>query len=410
MPVRESRRLPFHSSSSKGGPGPRQAKRLPTSSSSRTTSEAIPLTTSRSSRTLPPSTLPTYRGCQKAQQLRKGRALKVKRVLEKAKNQMPPRSGGVLRRVAVTLPVAWTYHTVLAEFFLFAAFWGLTPDLKFPEQAETLDQAASEYCDHMYMEGHQAYIGERLFAALQDSYTALNQAGSVKLPEFYRTRQAWRRRAPGRSRAPLSLTQVLLVVGWFVSRGLLPMALWILVCFTTYYRPSEVFSLKVGDLLRPTSRLPHHLLQLHPGDAGVSSKARVFDDGVPLDSPILKWLPGALIKHLRLSRRKAQENMFLFTYGELLHQFKLACSELQIKDASLYRLRHGGASHDAAARLRTIAEIKRRGRWASDRSVRRYEKRTWLHSEEVKVSPTLEARAQRIEEGLPELFGVSRNA
>ena len=142
----------------------------------------------------------------------------------------------------------------------------------------------------------------------------------------------------------------------------------------------------------------------------MSSKARVFDDGVPLDSPVFKWLPKALIKNLRLSRRQAHENMFLFTYSELLQQFKLACAELQIKDASLYRLRHGGASHDAAARLRTIAEIKRRGRWASDRSVRRYEKRTWLQSEEVKVSPTLEAKAQRIEEGLPELFGVSRNA
>ena len=101
--------------------------------------------------------------------------------------------------------------------------------------------------------------------------------------------------------------------------------------------------------------------------------------------------------------------MFQFTYSELLTQFKLACVDLQIKDASLYRLRHGGASHDAAARLRTIAEIKRRGRWASDNSVRRYEKRTWLQSEEVKVSPTLEARALRIEEQLPVLFDVSRS-
>ena len=141
-------------------------------------------------------------------------------------------------------------------------------------------------------------------------------------------------------------------------------------------------------MLRPTSRLPHHALQLHPAEEGVSSKARVFDDGVPLDSGVLPWLPAALKKVLGLNSRDPGEKMFLFSYAELLKQFRAACHDLGIRDPSLYRLRHGGASHDAAARLRTIAEIKRRGRWSSDTSVRRYEKRTWLQSEEVKVSPT----------------------
>ena len=98
--------------------------------------------------------------------------------------------------------------------------------------------------------------------------------------------------------------------------------------------------------------------------------------------------------------------MFEFKYQELLKQFRAACEELGIRDPSLYRLRHGGASHDAAARLRSIAEIKRRGRWASDSSVRRYEKRTWLQSEEVKVSPTLECKAREIELNLRARFSV----
>ena len=354
------------------------------------------------------STATTSRGSRRAEAARKIRAMRVKKVLSKSKKDMPARKGGILRRLAVSTPVAWTYHAILVEFFAFASFWGLDqqPEIQLPEQAPLLDLAASEFCDHMYMEGHPAYIGERLFAALQDSYTILNQAGSVKLPEFYRSRQAWRRRAPGRSRAPLSFTQVLLIVDWMLRRRLAGMAIWVLVCFTTYYRPSEVFSLCVGDLLRPTSRLPHHALQLHPAEAGVSSKARVFDDGVPLDAEMLSWLPAAMKKVLGLNRRDPAEPMFEFKYQELLKQFRAACEDLGIRDPSLYRLRHGGASHDAAARLRSIAEIKRRGRWASDNSVRRYEKRTWLQSEEVKVSPTLECKAREIELNLRARFGA----
>ena len=93
----------------------------------------------------------------------------------------------------------------------------------------------------------------------------------------------------------MSLTQVLLIVDWLLTRRKPGMALWILVCFTTYYRPSEVFTLKVGDLLRPTSRLPNFALQLHPSTEpdAVPSKSWVFDDGVPLVSPLLAWLPVA---------------------------------------------------------------------------------------------------------------------
>eukprot|EP00974_Lingulodinium_polyedra_P037643 3610712-Lingulodinium_polyedra.AAC.1 len=37
-------------------------------------------------------------------------------------------------------------------------------------------------------------------------------------------------------------------------------------------------------------------------------------------------------------------------------------------------LRHGGASHDALLGTRSAREIQERGRWASERTVRRYRK------------------------------------
>lgn len=38
----------------------------------------------------------------------------------------------------------------------------------------------------------------------------------------------------------------------------------------------------------------------------------------------------------------------------------------------LYGLRHGGASHDTLNRLRSLQQVKERGRWVTDSSVRRY--------------------------------------
>ena len=122
----------------------------------------------------------------------------------------------------------------------------------------------------------------------------------------------------------------------------------------------------------------------------------------------MKWLPAALVKVLRLRTRKPDELMFQLSYQELLIQFKVACRDLGFDDPSLYRLRHGGASHDAASRLRSIVEIKRRGRWASDASVRRHEKGTWLQSVEVKVSPTQASKAMAVEDALPQRLGVSK--
>ena len=58
--------------------------------------------------------------------------------------------------------------------------------------------------------------------------------------------------------------------------------------------------------------------------------------------------------------------------------FRQALLELGLgkESPSLYTLRHGGASHDLLAGLRPVAEVKERGRWVSDKSLRRYGKRT----------------------------------
>ena len=63
------------------------------------------------------------------------------------------------------------------------------------------------------------------------------------------------------------------------------------------------------------------------------------------------------------------------TNGSLNHKLQTAAEAwgLGAWNVTAYLLRHTGPSHDHLNRLRPLAEIKRRGRWGSDRSVKRYE-------------------------------------
>ena len=59
-----------------------------------------------------------------------------------------------------------------------------------------------------------------------------------------------------------------------------------------------------------------------------------------------------------------------------------------------YQARHSAASEDVELRRRSLAEVKRRGNWRSDKSVHRYEKHgrlamTWArHSTKTKLEGT----------------------
>ena len=98
---------------------------------------------------------------------------------------------------------------------------------------------------------------------------------------------------------------------------------------------------------------------------------RPATDG-PLDPWILEPLAGLL------STRAENESLWRFTAPQLRAEFYrcLDVLGLQHLKAHLYSLRHGGASHDLLACRRSLAEVKSRGRWASDQSLKRYGKST----------------------------------
>eukprot|EP00973_Karenia_brevis_P057612 8014226-Karenia_brevis.AAC.1 len=74
------------------------------------------------------------------------------------------------------------------------------------------------------------------------------------------------------------------------------------------------------------------------------------------------------------------------------------------KGVSLYVLRHTGTSADWLAQRRSLQEIKKRGRWVADSSVRRYEKGAKTMMLAHKLSNPLQTHLNRCEMMLPQVM------
>ena len=129
---------------------------------------------------------------------------------------------------------------------------------------------------------------------------------------------------------------------------------------------------------------PHFALQAHTEELGCQSKTGQFHDGVLLDGEMGIKLGPILAVWCKDCEPSAR--LFNLTYVAVRHEFVGAMATLHLKDPSLYRLRHGGASHDRSSMTRTLDEVKKRGNLRSDKSVTRYEKAVRLQAIEFEAS------------------------
>jgi len=143
-------------------------------------------------------------------------------------------------------------------------------------------------------------------------------------------------------------------------------------------------------------------LLLHPFERGGPSKVGEYDDGVALDMEEMIWFGPWLLR--QASRLAPGVKLFKFTYLEMVVMFREAMEEWDLADAVLYRMRHGGASHDIVSNQRSVLEVKKRGRWANDQSLKRYAKGVRLQKEELEAGQEAFARARKYFPRLPHLF------
>ena len=173
---------------------------------------------------------------------------------------------------------------------------------------------------------------------------------------------------------------------WLGLMGLIGAALWrnkrefavmLILHFVLYLRAGELLSLRSQQLVRPVPEMgtagQHWAVILGDFELGTPGKTGEFDESVVLDWHELAWMSPLLEQ---LKGRPPQVSIWQLDYAGYIAAFKQAVldANIEVLVPVPYSLRHGGASHDMLSGRRAISAIKRRGRWASDASVRRYEK------------------------------------
>jgi len=152
-----------------------------------------------------------------------------------------------------------------------------------------LDARIVDIFDQLCFDGHRGFKGSLLMASLAHFLPMFQKEGTGKLPRAKRALKAWHRLAATRTRGPLPLLHLVLVVKRMVfcdSDGFgRAYAAWCLCAFVTYFRPSEMMTLLREDLLEPPLSAPHWILRLHPEERRMASKRGDFEDGVALDAP-----------------------------------------------------------------------------------------------------------------------------
>ena len=114
---------------------------------------------------------------------------------------------------------------------------------------------------------------------------------------------------------------------------------------------------------------PQWTVLLWPSERDARSKVLGSDDSLSLDTKIAPWFPTLVAT---LAEGPQHEKVFNFTYAVFTKESTRARRKLRIKRLVSYQARHSGASIDLCLQYRSLAETKSRGRWASEKSLLRY--------------------------------------
>ena len=144
------------------------------------------------------------------------------------------------------------------------------------------------------------------------------------------------------------------------------------------------WTLRRGDLIPPSfGSASCWSLLLFPEERKLRSKTGAKDDSLLLDTPWCRWLT-EIVKEMAVG--DSEELVFPFAYDEYLKVFKRARLALRAPTLVPYQARHSGPSENRAKGVRDLAEIQRRGRWASTASAQQYKRQARLGQTSLAVN------------------------
>ena len=291
--------------------------------------------------------------------------------------------------LAAVRPTTWKkYLGALRDFHIFVVRRSLsiqTPDL--------VDTALADRVYELFLDQADLSAGSTLWAGWKAAFPDFGKAALYSLPLTARALSAWRRLRPAATRPPMPWLFLVLVAQVLVLMGLPVEALYFLVLFTAYLRPSEGLRLHVEDVAPPVPGTSIFVaINLHPEERQQASKTMAMNESILLDHPWHLFIADAL---LILCEKVGSGPVFNVSPAHLSECFRKAQEQARLPRLYVpYQLRHGGPSADMRDRMRTPLEIKQRGRWMSDLSMRRYEAAARLQREEGRAEQGLVQRAQ----------------
>lgn len=237
------------------------------------------------------------------------------------------------------------------------------------------DRLLAAWMEEKFMQGWNAYVGSTGLATVKYMLPDFGRGGKLGLPESLQAMRGWKKKAPAHSRLPLPWEVVARLAEQLVLDGYWTTGIYIVLTFAGYLRPSEGLKLRREDVIPPAGG--QHIfwgLVLHPRELGMASKTQEYDEVVLLDLPTYHLVLPALAALRSLT--PVGHRLFEFSQADAAQRFRAVSlrSGLAALTPVLYQLRHGGPSADIAAGRRTVEQVKLRGRWRCDQSVRRYVK------------------------------------
>ncbi|CAK0877157.1 unnamed protein product, partial [Prorocentrum cordatum] len=289
----------------------------------------------------------------------------------------PPRAGkppaGETSPGSELAGTAVDYQARYQDFLTWAANAGLSV-----ATVTDLEEALLQYLNQQYFDGHDSPDGPKVAAAV--AHFRLDLAPKLaNLPRVLRALKGWKILAPPRARLPLPWPVVALVADWMAANGFLAAARATALTFVLYLRPSETLSLRVKSVARPVRAGPRHLskysILLFPAELEARSKTKDYDISILLDNPDFSWVDQMLDR--LVEGRAIDAPLFPLDMRSWVRAFQQAGVALGLDALGppvLFQLRHGGASHEMLTNAREFGDIKKRGRWEADRSLKRYAK------------------------------------
>ena len=328
-----------------------------------------------------------------AEEAERRRGAKASRRQE-ARPPEPPALGHL--RESSVRPATAAEYLMIYEAYLLPVLG--PPGLRLEVTAEAVDDMLAETMEELFYEGMAPPERQKLKAALLFVHPVLKAGGPRCLPKSVQALKGWRKLDPPRSRLPLCLEALALILDRLLVNGFFEEVLVTALAVHAYLRPSEAFRILARHLVPPTGSIAAWSLTLHPYEGRHPSKTEVFDEALLVgEMGVLKEV-AAPLGQLALRRAQAGPHAKLFTTTQALsrRRFLNAAAEIGLPHVMLYQLRHSGASLDTALRFRNIQQVQQRGRWAAFSSVRRYEKGGRLAEQANQLGPVLLRRANLV--------------